>query len=75
MDQLGLDMTFELPDLPYEYGALEPHIDALTMEIHHTKHHNAYTSNLNAAIEANGLEGDSIEQLLANHNDLSLIHI
>ena len=44
MDQLGLDMTFELPDLPYEYGALEPHIDALTMEIHHTKHHNAYTS-------------------------------
>ena len=73
MDQLGLDMTFELPDLPYEYGALEPHIDALTMEIHHTKHHNAYTSNLNAAIESNGLGGESIEQLLANHNDIAAI--
>ena len=73
MDQLGLDMTFELPDLPYEYGALEPHIDALTMEIHHTKHHNAYTSNLNAAIEANGLEGKSIEELLANHNDIAAV--
>ncbi|MEC9264038.1 MAG: superoxide dismutase, partial [Candidatus Thermoplasmatota archaeon] len=48
-------MSFELPALNYAYDALEPHIDALTMEIHHTKHHNAYTNNLNAAIEANGL--------------------
>ena len=66
-------MTFELPDLPYDYDALEPHIDALTMEIHHTKHHNAYTNNLNAAIKVNGLEGKSIEQLLADHNDIAAI--
>jgi Fe-Mn family superoxide dismutase len=44
-------MTFELPSLPYAYGALEPSIDAMTMEIHHGKHHNAYVSNLNAALE------------------------
>jgi superoxide dismutase, Fe-Mn family len=44
-------MAFELPQLPYAYDALEPHIDARTMEIHHSKHHNAYTTNLNAAIE------------------------
>ena len=43
-------MAFELPQLPYAYDALEPHIDARTMEIHHTKHHNAYTTNLNAAV-------------------------
>ena len=45
-------MAFELPQLPYAYDALEPHIDARTMEIHHSKHHNAYTTNLNAAIAA-----------------------
>ena len=50
----GLIMTYELPDMPFDYDALEPHIDALTMEIHHTKHHNAYTNNLNAAIDSNG---------------------
>ena len=44
-------MAFELPKLPYAYDALEPHIDARTMEIHHSKHHQAYTNNLNAAIE------------------------
>ena len=62
-------MTFELPDLGYDYDSLEPHLDALTMEIHHTKHHNAYTSNLNAAISGTEMEGKSIEDLLANHTD------
>ena len=59
-------MAFELPQLPYAYDALEPHIDARTMEIHHTKHHNAYTTNLNAAITGTELEGKSIEEILAN---------
>ena len=57
-------MSFELPQLPYAYDALEPHIDARTMEIHHTKHHNAYTTNLNAAIAGTELEGKSIEEIL-----------
>lgn len=59
-------MAFELPKLPYAYDALEPHIDARTMEIHHSKHHNAYTTNLNAAIEGTDLEGKSIEEILKN---------
>jgi superoxide dismutase, Fe-Mn family len=59
-------MAFELPQLPYAYDALEPHIDARTMEIHHTKHHNAYTTNLNAAIAGTELEGKSIEDILKN---------
>ncbi|WP_136667320.1 superoxide dismutase [Flavobacterium sp. H122] len=59
-------MAFELPQLPYAYDALEPHIDARTMEIHHTKHHNAYTTNLNAAIAGTDLEGKSIEEILKN---------
>lgn len=59
-------MAFELPKLPYAYDALEPHIDARTMEIHHTKHHNAYTTNLNAAIAGTELEGKSIEEILHN---------
>lgn len=59
-------MSFELPQLPYAYDALEPHIDARTMEIHHTKHHNAYTTNLNAAIAGTDLEGKSIEEILKN---------
>ncbi len=62
-------MTFELPDLGYAYDALEPHIDALTMEIHHTKHHAAYTANLNGAIDGTDMAGKSIEELLRNHND------
>jgi|TARA_B110000116_G_scaffold250504_1_gene244921 Fe-Mn family superoxide dismutase len=62
-------MAFELPDLGYDYDSLEPHLDALTMEIHHSKHHNAYTSNLNAAISGTEMEGKSIEDLLANHTD------
>jgi Fe-Mn family superoxide dismutase len=57
-------MSFQLPNLPYEYDALEPHIDARTMEIHHTKHHNGYTTKLNAAIEGTSLEGKSIEDIL-----------
>ena len=60
-------MSFELPTLPYAYDALEPHIDARTMEIHHSKHHAGYTSNLNAAIAGTDLENESIESLLANH--------
>jgi Fe-Mn family superoxide dismutase len=60
-------MPFELPKLPYDYNALEPHIDAQTMEIHHSKHHAAYTNNLNAALEKHSdLTGKSIEELLGN---------
>jgi Fe-Mn family superoxide dismutase len=59
-------MAFELPQLPYAYDALEPHIDARTMEIHHSKHHNAYITNVNAAIAGTELEGKSIEDILAN---------
>ena len=57
-------MAFELPQLPYSYDALEPHIDARTMEIHHSKHHQAYITNLNAAIAGTELEGKSIEEIL-----------
>lgn len=59
-------MAFELPQLPYAYDALEPHIDARTMEIHHSKHHNAYTANLNAAIAGTDMEGKTIENILIN---------
>ena len=59
-------MAFELPNLPYAYDALEPHIDARTMEIHHTKHHNGYTTKLNDAIKGTDLEGKSIEDILKN---------
>ncbi|WP_086475698.1 superoxide dismutase [Arenibacter amylolyticus] len=59
-------MAFELPKLPYAYDALEPHIDARTMEIHHTKHHNGYTTNLNNAIEGIDMANKSIEELLKN---------
>ena len=62
-------MAFELPELPYAHDALEPHIDARTMEIHHGKHHAAYTSKLNGAVEGTDMEGKSIEELLANHSD------
>lgn len=59
-------MAFELPKLQYDYDALEPHIDARTMEIHYTKHHNGYTNNLNNAIAGTDLEGTSIEDILTN---------
>lgn len=59
-------MAFTLPDLPYAYDALEPHIDARTMEIHHTKHHNGYTTKLNKAVEGTDLAGKSIEDILSS---------
>ena len=59
-------MSFELPKLPYAFDALEPHIDARTMEIHHDKHHAGYTSKLNAAIEGTDLDNKSIEDILTN---------
>ena len=62
-------MAFELPKLPYAYDALEPHIDARTMEIHHTKHHNTYVTTLNGAIEKTPeLAGKSLEELLSDLN-------
>ena len=64
-------MSFTLPPLPYPYDALEPHIDARTMEIHHTKHHQAYVNNLNAAIEkAPELANKSLDDLMRNVNSL-----
>lgn len=66
-------MKFELPQLPYSYDALEPHIDAKTMEIHHTKHHQAYIDKLNAALEKYpDLQGRPIEELLLGFNDLKV---
>jgi Fe-Mn family superoxide dismutase len=59
-------MSFELPKLQYDYAALEPHIDAKTMEIHHSKHHNGYTTNLNNALNGSDLEGKSIEEILSS---------
>jgi len=59
-------MAFELPGLPYDHNALEPHIDTTTMEIHHGKHHNAYVTNLNKAIEGTDLDGQSLEDILGS---------
>lgn len=59
-------MAFELPALPYAKDALEPHFDAMTMEIHHGRHHNAYVTNLNNAIKGTDLENQSLEEILAN---------
>ncbi len=66
-------MSFTLPTLPYAYTALEPYIDARTMEIHHSKHHAAYTNNLNAAIENTPMAGKDIESLLKEHSDVPAI--
>jgi Fe-Mn family superoxide dismutase len=66
-------MAFQLPALSYKHDALEPHIDARTMEIHHGKHHAAYTANLNKAIEGTPMEGKSIEDLMANHSDVPAV--
>lgn len=63
-------MAFTLPDLPYAFNALEPHIDARTMEIHHDKHHAAYTNNLNKALEGTEYADSSIEDVLANVSKL-----
>ncbi len=63
-------MAFELPALPYAVDALEPHIDARTMEIHHGKHHNAYVTNLNNAVAGTDAEGTSIEELMASISSL-----
>ena len=59
-------MSFLLPDLGFDYTALEPHIDARTMEIHHSKHHNGYTNNLNNALEHTGISDKNIEEILMN---------
>ncbi|MBL7573294.1 superoxide dismutase [Staphylococcus saccharolyticus] len=59
-------MAFELPKLPYAYDALEPHIDKQTMELHHDKHHNTYVTKLNSAVEGTDLEAKSIEEIVAN---------
>ncbi len=64
-------MSYELPKLPYAYDALEPHIDATTMEIHHTKHHNGYTTKLNAALEDAGLADKDLESLFTNISEQS----
>lgn len=64
-------MAFELPKLDYAYDALNQHIDAQTMEIHHSKHHAAYTSKLNDAIAGSDLDGKSIEDILSNVSNLS----
>jgi Fe-Mn family superoxide dismutase len=63
-------MAYELPKLPYSYDALEPHIDARTMEIHYTKHHQAYVDNLNKAVAGTGLENKTVEDLIS---DLSAV--
>jgi superoxide dismutase, Fe-Mn family len=64
-------MAYELPPLPYAYDALEPHIDARTMEIHHTKHHQAYITNANKALEGHAdLAAHSVEDLLRNFNNV-----
>lgn len=64
-------MAFELPKLGYDYAALEPHIDARTMEIHYTKHHQAYVNNLNTAIAGTEWEQKSLEDIMANISKLS----
>ncbi|WP_028974347.1 superoxide dismutase [Spirochaeta cellobiosiphila] len=63
-------MAFTLPELPYAFDALEPHIDAKTMEIHHGKHHSGYVSKLNAAVEGSSVAGKSIEDLLSDLSKL-----
>lgn len=66
-------MSFSLPTLPYAYDALEPHFDARTMEIHHSKHHQAYTTNLNNAITGTDLENASIEEILVKGKSIPAV--
>jgi len=63
--------SFSLPELSYSYDALEPYIDKMTMEIHHTKHHNGYVTKLNAAVDGTGLEGKTLEELMADVSSYS----
>ena len=63
-------MSYELPALPYAYNALEPFIDAKTMEIHHSKHHQAYITKVNAALEGSGLENMPVDELCANLDEI-----
>ena len=63
-------MAFDLPKLDYDYAALEPHIDARTMEIHHTKHHQGYVTNLNNAVSGSEWENKSLEEILASISKL-----
>lgn len=63
-------MAYKLPELPYAYDALEPHIDAKTMEIHHSKHHNTYVTKLNAAIEGHELADLPVDELMRNINEV-----
>lgn len=63
-------MAYSLPELPYAYDALEPHVDAQTMEIHHTKHHQTYINNINAAIEGTEYENLPIEELVSKLDEL-----
>ena len=63
-------MSYKLPDLPYAYDALEPYIDAKTMEIHHSKHHQAYITKVNTALEGTSFENTSIDELCRNLSDL-----
>ncbi|MGH2862250.1 MAG: superoxide dismutase, partial [Solirubrobacteraceae bacterium] len=63
-------MAFSVPDLPYAFDALEPHIDAQTMEIHHDKHHTAYVNNANAALEGTESASKSVEDVLKNLSSL-----
>jgi superoxide dismutase, Fe-Mn family len=63
-------MAFTLPNLPYDFTALEPHVDARTMEIHHGKHHAAYVNNLNAAVQGTDMEGKTLEELMAGISKL-----
>ena len=65
-------MSFKLPDLSYDYNALEPYIDARTMEIHHSKHHAGYTANLNKAVEGTALEGKQVEEILSGVSSASV---
>ena len=66
-------MSFTLPSLPYDFGALAPHIDSQTMQIHHGKHHGTYVSKLNAAIDGTEMSSMGIEDLLRNHSDIAAV--